>query len=88
MSNMCEHYSVCERREYCKDIECSDYLSPRPRGEWEIKNTYYDYRAKSVYAEFACSCCGCIRSFYEIPETYREYYKDNFCPVCGAKMRG
>lgn len=29
MNDICVHYSVCERREYCKDIECSDYLLPR-----------------------------------------------------------
>ncbi len=53
----------------------------RKTGEW-IGTEYDGYAdGNSVYYEWKCSKCGCI-----IEEEGRPTY--NYCPQCGAYMRG
>lgn len=49
----------------------------RPKGEWKDNN----------YDEHVCSICGHYALYGEDPDDYYEE-QSNFCPFCGADMRG
>ena len=59
----------------------------RPQGEWIEKNNGYDT---------TCECSVChYRNFipnYQVGSKYvcmdRYWFKRNFCPSCGARMKG
>ena len=72
IDKICIHYGVCERREYCKDEYCEDYMPKRPQGEWIARNNNNPH-----CSYFQCSVCG-----------IKKKYTHNFCPICGADMRG
>lgn len=44
----------------------------RPKGNWEIKDSMW----------WVCSACGCQTRMM------KKYNVPNFCPACGADMRG
>ena len=83
----CAHKNVCE---WCIDDSeydfptCSDFLEERPRGEW-------DYEKVAFYG--VCSNCGVtvtsnLADMF-LYEEIREFpHAINFCPNCGAYMRG
>ena len=52
----------------------------RPQGEWEIE---YRGNGWNDYWDYTCSNCG---KKYERADAV--LYKANFCPNCGAKMKG
>ena len=52
--------------------ELQEVASERPKGEWKIMSDRYGQY-------YACSVCGYDRSYS---------YTFNFCPNCGADMRG
>ena len=53
----------------------------RAEGEWDVVYEYNEYRRRKE-AKIACSVCG------HKPK-YEGYLSDmNFCPNCGAKMKG
>ena len=49
----------------------------RPQGEWKGNN----------FDEHVCSLCGHYALYEEEPDDYYEV-QSNFCPNCGADMRG
>ncbi len=49
----------------------------RPQGEWHGNN----------FDEHSCSLCGHPALYEEEPDGYYEV-QSNFCPNCGADMRG
>lgn len=59
----------------------------RPKGEW-INTTSGEH--------YKCSVCGCMASYWFDAENSIEYYNyldmsewlSDFCPSCGADMRG
>ena len=55
--------------------DASQYAEPRKKGEWELRT---DERFDIDY--YKCSECGY--------EPYRKMDISNFCPNCGADMRG
>ena len=64
---------------FAKDLYWHGYRKPR-EGKWEppIKAfPYYDYR---------CSECGCEE--YRHTDSNGKVRMMNFCPNCGAKMKG
>lgn len=70
-----EEYEIAERDQWRADIEAIKFApsADRPRGEWVDENGTY-------YAN--CSKCG-----YQM-DTHEERGYHNFCPNCGADMRG
>lgn len=52
----------------------------RPQGEWEIE---YRGNGWNDYWDYICSNCG---KKYERADAV--LYKANFCPNCGAQMKG
>jgi hypothetical protein len=51
----------------------------RPKGRW-IEHKEWDFKARDYFlAGYNCSCCGL---WYLNPKKY------DFCPNCGADMRG
>ena len=72
-------------------LECMDELmamiADRPQGEWIEKNNGYDT---------TCECSAChYRDFipnYQVGSEYvcmdRYWFNRNFCPSCGADMKG
>ena len=52
----------------------------RPQGEWEIE---YHGNGWNDYWDYICSNCG---KKYERADAV--LYKANFCPNCGAQMKG
>lgn len=52
----------------------------RPQGEWV---TEYDGNGWNDYWDYTCSNCG---KRYERADAV--LYEANFCPNCGAKMKG
>ena len=62
-------------------LECMDELmgmiADRPQGEWLIEKTMYDNY------NYRCSYCD----WYET-HAYPDVEPYNFCPNCGARMKG
>ena len=61
-----------------RDMLCSD-CEKRPQGEWY--KTGQSFINPNKFRNYGCSNC-----FYELDEHIR--IKPNFCPNCGADMRG
>ena len=72
----------------CSDCEIKDKirkaLSEEPQGEW-IAREDMDYldENKVVHNHFECNKCGLVHDFID---GHTSQY--NFCPQCGADMRG
>ena len=56
-------------------LQSRGLLNDRPKGEWKVKtiSTFIQYQPN----EYVCPFCNTIVN-----------YKTNFCPNCGADMRG
>lgn len=81
VDDYCKNRCMCNR-EHCDKEKCSIYLAPptidpaslRPKGEWIMKETMIRSPfAKNVY------CSECLEE---------ASFAHNFCPNCGADMRG
>ena len=58
----------------------------RPEGEWEHTKVIWGEEAKAVEEWQSARCSNCGR-YHTTP--YRYYFNDyDFCPNCGADMRG
>lgn len=82
----CAICPMCDGRQYnnpkllhCKIIIDAPIID-RPQGEWEIE---YRGNGWNDYWDYICSNCG---KKYERADAV--LYKANFCPNCGAKMKG
>ena len=76
-NDTCIHFPVCEQKKYdfANIDECEYYREERPKGKWEI--IYGEHiRAGLRPIMYACDVCGVVGS------------QTNFCPNCGADMRG
>ena len=59
----------------CDGIEeCNEVESERKKGKWMCTDDLYEYGV--------CSCCGLAEEVYEYVKNW------NYCPNCGADMRG
>ena len=69
---------------YAKGYENCEHDNERPQGEW-IAREDMDYldENKVVHNHFQCKKCGLIHDFID---GHTSQY--NFCPNCGADMRG
>ncbi len=76
----CVHNEVCRYDAYCPTGHCNDKDTVddlRPQGEW-IGNHFDEHH---------CFLCGHYALYEEEPDGYYEV-QSNFCPNCGADMRG
>lgn len=69
-----------------------EFEKKRPQGEWiEVKPSQSDLEDGIDYRE-ECSICHEPHRHYGFDEyhdiRFATYYKTNFCPNCGADMRG
>ena len=63
-------------------------VADRPQGEWiycEEDDSHLPEDGR--YGIFKCSNCGSKQSF-PISEGSGRVYGDNYCPSCGARMKG
>ena len=68
-----------------KDIPSADVMEVR-HGEWLEKETFHDENA-DVISEWQSARCSVCNKYNTTPYLY--YFTDyNFCPNCGADMRG
>ena len=72
----CGCISLCAVIAHCKDLYNVGYRK-QSKGEWLDT----DICAEDMY----CSVCGGIAP---VDCEKEEFYKSNFCPNCGAKMKG
>ena len=81
----CIHRDVCYKRESVPDEnyaeKCGDFISDkvleeRPKGEWELFNSYYR----------KCNKCERMVGFDYADPDHGNWF--NFCPNCGAEMKG
>ena len=69
--------------EQCIDrLQDALYAIDRPRGEWIVEPKNQGGFTPGGNAVKSCSNCGWIYGAHRIVPDY------NFCPNCGAKMRG
>lgn len=77
-----EHCKMNYNKICGNDCECIEYMalrdtpSAQKKGHWEVEQTYCNFK-------FRCSECG----YYET-HAYEDTKPSNFCPNCGADMRG
>lgn len=72
----CTYYEDCKGHRYCGLIDLAPTVEERPHGEWGLINVV----AMPYLVAYSCPFCkewGNIQTF-----------KPNFCPNCGADMRG
>lgn len=64
-------------------------IADRPQGEWQEKEVFGEYNDDvhhyvSEWQSARCSVCG---KYHTTPYAY--YFNEyNFCPSCGARMKG
>ena len=70
---------------HTRDIPTIDPESLRPKGEWtECDWVEYDGHGECIhYPKEALRCSNCCNAFKK-----KLLWKRNFCPNCGADMRG
>lgn len=59
----------------------------RPQGEWEEKTTFHNADDNPIIEEWQSARCSVCHKYHTTPYIY--YFDNyNFCPNCGADMRG
>lgn len=73
---------LVERTAFKHDVADAPTIEERKKGEWikAEKHYYKDDDQHFYYYEFRCSECGAMRKI--------GWTGANFCPNCGADMRG
>lgn len=77
LCNDCIHNKVCEWVPNFDDI-CTDHLTERPQGHWVKDDAWRNGEYIGGYWHINCPCV----------DGYSSKVKYNFCPNCGAKMKG
>ena len=59
----------------------------KPQGEWEEKETFHNADDDPIIEEWQSARCSVCHKYHTTP--YKYYFNNyNFCPNCGADMRG
>lgn len=80
--------SWCRGEIFGVQIDAAPTIDPaslRPKGGWVEKKQWHLGRWVAWYE---CSCCGERDDNYEMYEMLPFCHLPNFCPNCGANMRG
>lgn len=57
------------------------------RGKWEEKETFHNANDNPIIEEWQSARCSVCHKYHTTPYMY--YFNDyNFCPNCGARMKG
>ena len=81
LCNNCIHKDICARRMATWGMKsCEHFLEMPKKGEWTIVED--DWNMETIY-----ECSACKEDFVTIEGTPAENLW-NFCPNCGADMRG
>lgn len=86
----CLHFNVCGKLIWCErdgSIVCDDFTDRsryvvREKGEWVLVHVKPGYFKPGGNRPWLCSKCGRVISWK------LDNPKENFCPNCGADMRG
>lgn len=78
----------CFYGDECHLEKVEEWLDEQPTIDAEpVRHAEWDnsgrYRFKNGRIAIRCTSCGCSLSEYDLKK-----YKWNYCPVCGAKMKG
>lgn len=76
MCNNCIHKIVCSKYIACGEVKTCEHFKEDRKGKW-VK------RIESGMYWYECSACG-----GDVPRGGRHYRFTDFCPNCGADMRG
>ena len=80
LDQMLHSKSLIAMHERIYNLEAAD-VAERKHGEWILKQEY-DICEEDGEKFWECSLCGCGSDSYDTT------YHTNFCPNCGADMRG
>lgn len=71
----------------CQNIRCLP-SADRPQGKWQEVYAETDYN--NGWIEFTCECCGHQHGLEsgEYGWSYGDPIPWEFCPLCGARMKG
>lgn len=59
----------------------------RPQGEWEEKTAFHNEDDNPIIEEWQSAKCSVCGKYHTTPYLY--YFDDfNYCPNCGARMKG
>ena len=59
----------------------------RPQGEWKEKTKFHNADDNPIIEEWQSARCSVCGKYHTTPYLY--YFDDyNYCPNCGAKMKG
>ena len=59
----------------------------RPQGEWEEKTAFHNADDNPIIEEWQSAKCSVCGKYHTTPYLY--YFDDfNYCPHCGARMKG
>ena len=69
-----------------EDINLAPTIEPK-RGAWEEKETFHNGDDDPIIEEWQSARCSVCHKYHTTPYMY--YFNNyNFCPNCGADMRG
>jgi Zn finger protein HypA/HybF involved in hydrogenase expression len=79
----CVHHWSCPKLNNINAIPSAD----RPQGEWEEKEIFHNANDNPIIEEWQSARCSVCHKYHTTPYMY--YFDNfNFCPECGADMRG
>ena len=85
------HDKTCEAMAKRHQEEIADILkradADRPQGEWVEKTKFHNADDDPIIEEWQSAKCSVCGKYHTTPYLY--YFDDcNYCPNCGAKMKG
>ena len=87
MCNNCIHKIVCSKYIACGEVKTCEHFKEERRGQWED-----EFGGKYANPRYRCSLCK-VRANYkmvqdELLSWHEEQALTDYCPDCGADMRG
>ena len=68
-------------------VKGGEYVRDYQHGEWEEKETFRNGDDEPIIEEWQSAMCSVCHKYHTTPYMY--YFNNyNFCPNCGAQMKG
>ena len=68
-------------------VKGGEYVRDYQHGKWEEKETFHNGDDEPIIEEWQSALCSVCHKYHTTPYMY--YFNNyNFCPNCGADMRG